>query len=97
MEILCGVSVQCGWLKQHGSPYADSTVHAKIKLSDKEIITTAEHPFWVCGKGWIAASSYFVSDNEILVHNQCSVNSSFTKHGGWRANNNDGYSSLPWD
>ncbi|MDO7908785.1 RHS repeat-associated core domain-containing protein [Paenibacillus sp. JX-17] len=39
-----------------------------IQVGDTEIVTTAEHPFWVIGKGWVESRNLNVGDT--LVDNE---------------------------
>ena len=48
----------------------EETTIVAIKLSDSEIVTTTEHPFWVKGKGWVAASKLQKNDNLWTIENE---------------------------
>ena len=37
-----------------------------IKISEKEIITTPEHPFWILQRGWVNTAELCIGDNVVL-------------------------------
>ena len=56
-----------------------------LTVGDRAIGTTAEHPFWVCGKGWLSAGDIMVGDHLLSHDGRSVVVSVKSETGEWAA------------
>ncbi|HQR43445.1 MAG TPA: polymorphic toxin-type HINT domain-containing protein, partial [Gemmatales bacterium] len=52
----------------------------KLTVNGKDILTTAEHPFWVIGKGWVGANQIRMNDKLRTLTGQVTVEQSLDTH-----------------